>query len=91
MLVPIFVAIELYDFIFPFSKINSLPRFWFFVFEIAFIFAQATIDDKASPLKPRVNKSYKSEKSLIFEVACLLKALLKSSSSIPMPSSVTLI
>ena len=49
----------------------------------------AAIEGNASPLNPIVVRENKSSEFLIFEVACLSKAILASVGDIPLPSSVT--
>ena len=90
MLVPTFVAI-LVRVLSPLLKLILLPTSSSFVLLIAVTSLTLTILAKASPLNPSEYISYKSLKSRILDVACLLKASSISSLLIPDPLSVTLI
>ena len=75
----------------PASTTTLYPTCCSSVFETSSTFAIAAILAKASPLNPIEVTTSKSSAVLILLVACLSKAISKSSCAIPFPLSVTFI
>ena len=88
MFVPFLHPISSFSNIFPDSTIILFPISMLAVLLTSSTFAIAAILAKASPLNPIVLTSSKSLADLILLVACLSKAISKSSFSNPFPSSI---